>query len=113
MNKTEVANNVSWGISLVFVGVLFLLDNLGIVNGNLNNWWAIFILMPGINLLYASIKTKLNGKRNNLLSNSSFIIGIALILFSLSFLINLKLDYLLPIIVIGLGINLLIQKEVV
>ena len=41
-------NNWIVGLALIVIGGLFLLDSFGIMSINLVNWWAIFILIPGL-----------------------------------------------------------------
>ncbi len=43
-------NNMAWGIVLIIAVLLFLLETL-VPHFHFHNWWAIFILVPGINML--------------------------------------------------------------
>jgi len=48
------AGNIFWGLFLVLIGSLFLLQNLGIVDINFSNLWAlwpIFIIMAGVSMV--------------------------------------------------------------
>lgn len=48
------AGNIFWGLFLVLIGILFLLQNLGVVDINFSNLWAlwpIFIIMAGVSLV--------------------------------------------------------------
>ena len=46
MEQQSIQTNNSWvgGAALIGIGLLFLLNNLNIFH--LNNWWALFILIP-------------------------------------------------------------------
>jgi hypothetical protein len=44
--KSDGGSNVLAGVALVTVGVLFLLANT--IGFTLNNWWALFILIPAV-----------------------------------------------------------------
>lgn len=48
------AGNIFWGLLLVLIGTLFLLQNLGVVDINFSNlWtlWPIFIIMAGVSMV--------------------------------------------------------------
>lgn len=48
------AGNLFWGLFLVLIGALFLLQNLGVVDINFSNLWAlwpIFIIMAGVSMV--------------------------------------------------------------
>lgn len=49
----KVSTSVSWGIILILAGILFLLDNLGVINVNLwGIFWPMAIIWFGINILW-------------------------------------------------------------
>ena len=47
-NRGKGNDSVWFGLVLILLGALFLLQRTGMVS--LHNWWAIFILIPGINI---------------------------------------------------------------
>jgi len=106
MNNSQNPNNISWGLSLVTIGLIFLLDNMGILNANLYNWWAIFILMPGINMVYTAWKKSQTGEA----STTSLLPGIMLVALGFSFLLDINWDFIFPIALILVGISILTKK---
>ena len=44
-------NNLVVGLALILLGGLFMLDTLNIMDINIHNWWAIFILIPGLRMV--------------------------------------------------------------
>jgi hypothetical protein len=109
MKQSQQSSNISWGISLVVVGVIFLLDNIGILDANLYNWWAIFILMPGFNMLYNTWNTQ-KDNRGNIFQNSSFLPGILLTGLGFSFLLDINWDMIFPVVIILIGVFMLSRK---
>lgn len=104
-------SSLSWGIALMIIGGLFLLDNFGIVQVAKYNWWAGFILVPGINMLWnALIYYRQSGKINKRARQSSFW-GVILIALAFIFLFNLDFGLLFPVFMILLGIYLLSSRS--
>lgn len=91
------------GIVLIVVGGLFLLNTLnGFV---LNNWWALFILIPALKNLSSTWRSFQRHGRFTHASRGSLIGGLILSLVSLTFLFNLSWGMIWPIflIIIGFG----------
>lgn len=82
MNKTKIY----LGALLIIIGVLFLLQNMGI-NINLGYYWPIFLLIPGMMLWITFFQNKQNK------SSALLIPGTILIVYSLYFFFNQMNDY--------------------
>lgn len=97
------------GIALVLAGGLFLLDTFDILNLSLVNWWAIFILIPGINIAIRGWRDY--GQTGSSSSLRSGFFGLILILIAFAFFFGLSWNLLFPAILIGVGLYILIQKS--
>ncbi|TDG35431.1 hypothetical protein EZJ43_12435 [Pedobacter changchengzhani] len=67
-----------WGIVLLFIGVVLLLDNFNVINfywRNVWEFWPVFLIIAGINILF---------KRNN--SQTGSIISLGVLVLALGFL---------------------------
>lgn len=100
-------NNVLWGILLIIVGVLVLLNVLDIVNVNLlfEGWWTLFIIVPSfIGIL------KDNDKSCSVIF---FVFGILLLLGVRDILdFNLIWKLFLPIVLIIIGISIIFKDKI-
>jgi phage shock protein C len=47
-----------WGIILVFLGVVFLLSNYGIVSADIGKLWPVILVIVGIGMLYKGQEKK-------------------------------------------------------
>lgn len=97
--------NMAVGVALILIGILFLLDTFGLVNINLTNWWAVFILIPGINMT-------VNGWRryqeNQYLgSRNTAFWGLMLIILAFTLFLNIAWSFVFPLALVGVGIYLL------
>ncbi len=48
-----------WGIILIIIGVLFLLDNFDYSIGGIEKWWPIILVLIGVRLIFRSPKSKI------------------------------------------------------
>ncbi len=48
-----------WGLILIVIGILFLLDNLGYSIGSIGKWWPVILVLIGIRLIFRSPKSKI------------------------------------------------------
>ena len=95
------------GVILVVLGIIFLLQN---VSGlHLENWWALFILIPALGSLWSAWNTYQFNGRLTTGARSSAIFGIALILLTGAFLFNISLSIYWPMALILVGILLLVN----
>lgn len=96
------------GLILILLGVAFLLRTTGIFNFALNNWWALFILIPAIGAFDTGIRIY-HHSENQLTApaGGSLLVGLFLTFLAASFLFNLNMSFLGPIILILAGIGIL------
>ncbi|HSB66818.1 MAG TPA: hypothetical protein VLD65_09575 [Anaerolineales bacterium] len=95
------------GVILVILGIIFLLQNLGI--NILMNWWAIFILIPAFWAFVAAWNTYQDNGRLTRAAAGSLAVGVILTILAAVFLFNLALGIFWPIILILGGLILLIS----
>ncbi len=96
------------GAVLLVVGVVLLAQNFGI--NTLNNWWALFILIPAVGALgnawraYQAADGRLTaGARGSLIG------GLVLLMVTAVFLFNLNWGLLGPVVIILAGVGLLLN----
>jgi uncharacterized membrane protein YhaH (DUF805 family) len=102
-------DNWAVGIALVLVGGLFLLDTFNILNLVTGNWWAIFILIPGLNMALRGWRDF--GETGTKTSRRSGIFGMILILIAFTFFFGISWSYVFPAILIGVGVYILVLKQ--
>jgi uncharacterized membrane protein len=96
------------GLIMILLGVAFLLRTTGTFDFPLNNWWALFILIPAIGAFDTALRIYRNS--NNQLTapaGGSLIVGLVLTFVTASFLFNLNWDIFGPVILILAGIGIL------
>lgn len=96
------------GAVLIVVGLVLLAQNFGI--STLNNWWALFILIPAVGAL-ANAWRAYNAAGGHLTGSArgSLIGGLILMMITAVFLFNLNWSLLGPILIILAGVGLLIN----
>jgi peptidoglycan/LPS O-acetylase OafA/YrhL len=92
------------GAILILLGVVFLLQNLGIPF--LENWWALFILIPAFGAYVAAWESYEDKGQLTRGGAWSLTVGILLTILSLFFLLNLSLGPFWPVLLIVAGIAL-------
>jgi hypothetical protein len=96
------------GLIMILLGVAFLLRTTGNFIFPLNNWWALFILIPAIGAfdsasrLYRDADNQITGP-----ALGSLLVGLVLTLVMASFLFNLNWNFFGPILLILTGIGIL------
>jgi hypothetical protein len=96
------------GAILVLIGLVFLLNNTGAFN--LENWWALFILIPAIGAFGAAWNNyQSSGGRLTAAARGPLIGGFVLVLISVVFLFGLDFGLVWPFILILGGIALLLN----
>lgn len=107
--ETDVApHNPNWvaGIVLIVVGVIFLLANT--TNFHLNNWWALFILIPAAkNFSHAWNSYQRNGRLTRP-ARGSLTGGLILTLIASAFLFELNWGLIWPLFLIIGGFSALL-----
>ena len=93
---------------LIVVGILLMLQNLNLFY--LQNWWALFILIPAVGSFAAAWRIYQNaGGHLTAPARSSLIGGLILTMVTAIFLFNLNWTILGPILIILIGIGILIN----
>lgn len=97
-------NNWALGIALILIGGLFLLDTFDLVNINLTNWWAIFILIPGLNMATNGWRRYQQDQTSQ--SRNTAFWGLMLIILAATLFFNITWSFVFPVALIGAGIYL-------
>ena len=87
------------GVILILLGVILLLQNF--TQFHLNNWWALFILLPAFGSFATAWNRRVRG---------ALISGGVLLLVTAAFLFNLNWGLVLPILLIVWGVTLLLNS---
>jgi cation transport ATPase len=96
------------GVILIILGGLFLMQNMGTFRNPLNNWWALFILIPAVSAferafrLYREADNRMTSQMSG-----SLLLGVVLTLVTLGFLFNIGWTYFGPILIILVGLSIL------
>ncbi len=59
------SEKIVWGITLVFIGTILLLDNFGVIDfywRSVWNFWPLFLILAGLNLVFGKAKQSSAGK---------------------------------------------------
>lgn len=101
------------GLILIVLGGMFLMRNTGTFDLPLQNWWALFILIPAIGALDTAQRTyRSAGNRLTAPVRASLLVGLVLTFVSTSFLFGLDWSYFGPILIILVGAGILITTVV-
>jgi hypothetical protein len=103
----------SWigGAVLIALGVVFLLQNMGVVG--FDNWWALFILIPAFGAFSSAWDAYQDaGGRLDRRARGSLFGGLILTLVCIIFLFGLSWTYLGPAILILVGVGILLNAFV-
>jgi uncharacterized membrane protein len=103
--KQRLRRSSNWvgGVVLIFVGLVFLLQN--VTSLSLGNWWAIFILIPAVASLGQAWRLYREQGRISSAVRGPLTGGLILVLVAVIFLFNLDWGKVWPLflIIIGLG----------
>ncbi len=98
-----------WGLILIVAGIVSLVESMGVNVPALQNWWALFILIPAIDSFVRGGRAYAdNGHRINGLVTGLFIGGLAMTMVALTFLLGLSWTLMLPILLILAGLGVLL-----
>ncbi len=96
------------GVILVLIGIIFLLQNMNIFI--LNNWWALFILIPAVAAFGSAWRSYQDaGGRLTGGARGSLIGGLVLVLVAAVFLFGLNWGVVGPLLIVLAGIGLLLN----
>lgn len=101
----------SWvaGIILIVLGGAFLMQNMGTYRFPLQNWWALFILIPAVGAFDTAFQTYRNTGTFTSTARGSLLVGIVLTLVTAAFLFNLSWTYFGPALIILAGVGILMN----
>ena len=105
--KHDHSGSWIWGITLIVLGGLFLLQNLGPFR--LVNWWAVFILIPALGAFATAWQRYREHGRLTSGSRNALFGGVIFTTVALMFLFNLDLGKFWPIFVIAGGLAILVN----
>lgn len=97
-------NNLVWGLALVLIGIIIMLNALNIININLlfTGWWTLFIIIPS---LIGLIKDK--DKTGSIIG---LLVGVSLLLSVRGIVkIDLILKLILPSLLIIIGLSMMLK----
>jgi hypothetical protein len=110
--RREAARAHGWsgpwvgGAILIALGLIFLAQNLGVKV--LDNWWALFILIPAIGSLATGWNLyQANSGQWTPAARGSLITGFVLLVVTAAFLFNLNWSWVLPVLLILAGVGVL------
>lgn len=100
-----------WGVLLIALGALFMLQNAGYLT-SLSNWWALFILLPA----FGSFSTgwgayQRNGGEWTREAFGPMLAGLLLLGLTAVFFFGLNLSLFGPLLLIGAGLLLLFSPR--
>jgi hypothetical protein len=95
------------GAVLIVLGVLFLLRNFDLFD--LDNWWALFILIPAVGAFATAWRTYQRSGRWSSAARGQVIGGLVFTLVALAFLFNLDFGSIWPLFLILGGVSLLVN----
>jgi len=104
----------SWiaGIILVVLGGIFLLQNMGSYRFPLQNWWALFILIPAVGAFDTAFRTYRHEGTFTATARGSLLVGIVLTLVTAAFVFNISWTYFGPALIILAGLGILFNSMV-
>ena len=106
----RAGNSMPWlgGVILIVLGVIFLLQN---VRGfYLNNWWALFILIPALGSFADAWNAYRQTSRLSRRVRGALISGCVFLLVTFTFLFNWNWGIVLPVLLIIWGLSLLLNS---
>lgn len=101
----------SWiaGLILIVLGGVFLLQNTGSFRFPLDNWWALFILIPAVGAFDTALRTYRHEGTFTAAAIGSLMVGIVLTLVTAAFLFKISWTYFGPALIILVGLGILIK----
>lgn len=103
------AGGLGWiaGLVLIALGVLFLLQDAGILT-QFTNWWALFLLLPAVATLSAALGAyRRNGGQWTGEVTGPFLAGLLFLAITVAFLLNVTATWFWPVLLIAAGVLLL------
>ena len=96
VQQVKQSRRLSWsdlgGVTLLFVGFMFVAINLLGV-GRLENWWGLFILLPGLLFVGAGLRQAQLTSNGRIPIMARFSMGVGLVIMTVAFLFLLNLNW--------------------
>lgn len=97
-----------WGAAIMLFGLVLLMNNFGYTRIRLYNWWALFILIPGLNLLMMAFSRYRDTGHFTAHGKRAGFGGLVLTTIALVFLLGLSWSMAGPILLVFGGLYLLL-----
>lgn len=108
-DKNDCHNHWVGGLVLIAIGLLFLSNSFGISLGiSFANWWALFILIPGVTNLGKSMDYYRRDGRFSGRTRHAFVWGLILTVVASTFLFNWSWNLVWPVFLIIFGLGALL-----
>ena len=96
------------GLVLIVLGAMFLMRNTGTFDFPLQNWWALFILIPAVGALDSGFRTyRAAGNQLTAPARGSLLVGLVLTFVAAMFLFDISWTFFGPVLIILVGIGIL------
>lgn len=102
-NTRDPRNTITGAVILIFIGIIFVLRQLGI-----QNWWALFILIPAISSLSTLVQDTQNGTATRKVITQGVLNALFPTAIAGMFLFNLDWAIFWPIFIILAGLSMLL-----
>lgn len=106
-HKREESDNWLGGVILITVGGVFLLTT--VLGYSLQNWWALFILIPGLSKLVHATQTYRRDGRFSHRARHNFTWGLILTLVAFTFFFSWSWSAIWPVFLIIFGVGALLS----
>ena len=104
--QVEQSRRLSWsdvgGMTLLFVGLMFVAINLLGV-GRLENWWGLFILLPGLSFVGMGWRVRSSNGRIPIMARFSLGLGLVVLTVAVMFLLNMNWGNWWPLMIVMPG----------
>jgi len=98
------------GILLILLGLAFLMENLGTFSLPLDNWWALFVLIPALGAFDKAWQSyRQTGNQLTPVVGGSLLAGFVLLVVTAVLLFNLNWGIFGPILIILVGIGIVVN----
>jgi len=98
------------GLLLVLLGLAFLMDNLGTFSIPMDNWWALFVLIPALGAFDKAWQSyRQAGNQLTSVVGGSLLAGFVLLVVTAVLLFNLNWSIFGPILIILVGVGVIVN----
>ena len=103
----------SWAVDLILIvlGGMFLMRSMGSYDIPLQNWWALFILIPAVGAFDSALRMyRTAGNQLTAPARGSLLVGLVLTFVSAMFLFNISWTFFGPVLIILVGIAIIFNS---